>query len=94
MGTLKTQKYSVRYTIENGIVVLDDIEVKKPYRRSGYGKQAMQRFMDKFSGRKIELHAFALDQDTSTDKLVCFYEKFGFEVVEGSELTGYEMRNY
>ena len=94
MGTLKTKKYSVRYTIENNIVVLDDIEVQKQYRGQGYGKKAMQRFMDKFTGRKIELHAFALDQDTITEKLVLFYEKFGFEIVEGSERTGYEMRNY
>ncbi len=94
MGAIKTKKYSIDYTIDGDVVVLDNLEVKKEFRGKGLGKKAMIRFIIKFIGWKMELHAYAQDEETSTERLVSFYKKFGFEVVEGSELSGYEMCNY
>lgn len=89
---MKTQKYSIQYSIENGIVILENIEVKNEYRGKGWGKKAMQRFIKMFKGKTIELHAYPQDEKTNIEKLVAFYESFGFEVVCGSESIGYEMK--
>jgi ribosomal protein S18 acetylase RimI-like enzyme len=94
MGAIKTKKYSIEYTIDGDMVVLDYLEVKKEFRGKGWGEKAMIRFIKKFMGWKIELHAYPQDYETSTERLVSFYKKFGFEVVIGSELSGYEMCNY
>lgn len=94
MATLKTKKYKLVYSIEEGIVILDHLEVQKEFRGKGIANSAMKRFMKKFSGRNIELHAYGQDEITVTEKLVKFYEKFGFQIVCGDESFGYEMKNY
>lgn len=94
MATISTKKYKVTYSIEDGVVILDNIEVNPSHRGQGVGTSAMHRFMKKFSGRNIELHAYAQDDTTDTNKLVTFYEKFGFSVVCGEESYGFEMKNY
>lgn len=94
MSTIKTNKYQITSHIENGIVILDNIEVIQKHRGNGVGLLAMQRFMNKYKSRKIELHAYAQDELTSTNKLVDFYTKFGFSVVCGNETIGYEMNNF
>lgn len=94
MSNITTKKYSISYSIEDGIVILDNIKVESEYRGQGIGKKAMERFMKKFSGRDIELHAYAQDEQTDTIRLVEFYKKFGFEVVCGEESYGFEMKNY
>ena len=52
----------------------------------------MQRFIKICNGKTIELHAYPQDEQTNMEKLVAFYETFGFEVVCGSESMGYEMK--
>jgi ribosomal protein S18 acetylase RimI-like enzyme len=92
MTTIRTNKYIIEYEIEDDIIILHNLEVFEEYRGKGWGEKAMQRFMNKFSGRKIELHAYAQDDTTDTNRLVEFYEKFNFEVVTGCEEYGYEMK--
>ena len=94
MATIKTKKYILKYSIEEGIIILDNINVNPVYRGKGVATSAMNRFMKKFKGRKIELHAYAQDNATSTERLVSFYEKFGFSVECGELSYGYEMKNY
>ena len=92
MARIQTQKYYIDYKIEDGIVILDMLQVKNEHRNKGIAIKAMQSFINKFKGRTIELHAYPQDNTTTLDKLVNFYEKFGFDVVCGSELSGYEMK--
>lgn len=91
MPSIITKKYKLVYTIEEGVVLLDLLEVDTAHRCKGVGTRAMQRFLNKFKNRHIELHAYAQDECTDTNKLVSFYEKFGFSVVCGCEKFGYEM---
>lgn len=88
---MKTQKYTLTHHVEDGIVILDNIEVYSQYRGKGIAKKAMQRFLKKFNARKIELHAYPQDEQTDIFKLVDFYKSFGFSVDCGSPLIGYQM---
>ena len=94
MPKIITKKYELTYLIEDEIVILDNIYVDPIYRGKGIGISAMNRFVKKFSNRKIELHAYAQDDLTCTKKLVSFYEKFGFSVKCGELSYGFEMTNY
>jgi ribosomal protein S18 acetylase RimI-like enzyme len=88
----KTNKYTIDYDIEDDVIILNNIEVLQEYRNCGWGRKAMEKFMDEFGDRKIELHAYAQDETTDTNRLVEFYESFGFEVVTGCEEWGFEMK--
>lgn len=80
MGQIKTKKYQIEWTIdENGVVILDTMYVHDEYKGMGVATKMMQRFVDRFSHRDIELVANPLDDDTDLDRLVSFYERFGFE---------------
>jgi GNAT superfamily N-acetyltransferase len=87
-------KYEISSYEENGVVVLDYIHVEQQHRNKGIGTIAMMSFLSKNKGKKIELHAYPQDETTDVFKLVEFYEKFGFDVVCGSEDSGFEMKNY
>ncbi len=94
MATIKTKKYSLSYSIEDGIVCLNLISVIDSERGKGIGRKAMNRFMKKFEAKDIELHAYPQDEKTDLKKLLCFYESFGFRVTCGDDSFGFEMKNY
>jgi ribosomal protein S18 acetylase RimI-like enzyme len=87
------QKFTIEYHEEDGIIILDNIEVNPEFRGQGVATIAMTEFMKKFRGEKIELHAYPQDKTTSIERLVDFYRKFGFETVCGDDSIGYEMNN-
>ncbi|HEY1046914.1 MAG TPA: GNAT family N-acetyltransferase, partial [Bacteroidia bacterium] len=88
----KNSQGKLNYSIENGVVVLDMIEVNAESRCKGVASKLMTKFINKFNNREIELHAYPQDELTTIDRLVVFYEKFGFEVECGSESIGFEMK--
>lgn len=88
---MKTNKYTLSYHIENGVVILDNINVFPEYRGKGIATKAIQRFLNKFKNRKIELHAYPQDEQTNISMLVKLYESFGFIVDCGSDSIGYQM---
>jgi len=93
MTRIQRKKYHLDYYTENGNVIIDMLTVYPEYRNQGVATKAMTFFNKKFAGKNCELHAFGQEIDTDTNRLVSFYEKFGFEVVAGSEEIGFEMKN-
>ena len=88
MGQIKTKKYQIEWTVEaEGCVILDSMFVQDEHKGKGIATKMMQRFVDRFSHRDIELVAMPLDDDTDLERLVNFYERFGFEedADQGSE---------
>ena len=80
MGQIKTKKYEIEWTVEeDGIVILHSMFVHDQYKGKGIATKMMQRFVNRFSHRDIELVANPLDDDTDLERLVNFYERFGFE---------------
>jgi len=79
------------YTIEDDVVILESLEVAPEHRGKGLAKKFMKEFIDKFKNQRIELHAYAQDESTSTERLVEFYKSLGFDVVCGDESCGYSM---
>jgi len=74
-----------------GKIILENIEIKKEFRGKGKASELMIQFINKFSDKIIELCACAQDDDTDTDRLVEFYESFGFINNGGDDWIGYDM---
>jgi ribosomal protein S18 acetylase RimI-like enzyme len=91
MATIKNKSYVINYHSENGVVILDMIEVDEKLRGKGIAKKAMERFLNMHKGKTIELHAYPQDDSTDLQRLVDLYTSFGFEIQCGSEGIGYEM---
>ena len=98
MPTLKTKKYKITWSMYEDEIVLEMLRVEPEHRGKGIATQVMNRWMNKFRGKRerISLHAFPQDfnKETFADdlvNLVKFYEKFGFEIQHGDENMGYEM---
>ena len=90
---IKYQNCEIKYSREDDILVIDNIQVPQDKRNKGYAKRAMKKFINRYKNENIELHAYAQDEQTNTKKLVNFYESFGFDVVCGDDSNGYEMKN-
>ena len=92
MATIKTSNGKLSYTIECGVVVLDNIIVDEQSRNQGVASKLMGKLLARFKNKTIELHAYPQDDTTTIDKLIVFYQKFGFQITCGSDATGYEMK--
>lgn len=88
-----TGKCTITYSRQEDEIVIDMIEVDSNNRRKGFARKAMLAFMKKNYGKIISLHAFGQDSSTYTNKLVEFYKSFGFDVVAGNNIFGFEMQN-
>jgi ribosomal protein S18 acetylase RimI-like enzyme len=77
--------------LENGNLVIENIFVPNELRGQGIAKKMMQELIENNKNIDIELHAYPQDEQTDINKLVEFYESFGFEIIGGSEDWGFEM---
>jgi hypothetical protein len=91
MATLTYLDCTITYSVEESCIILDNIDVPVHARGNGQAKAAMTEFMSKFEGHRVELHAYPQDDETDVNRLVSFYERFGFKVATGDDEDGYEM---
>tara|TARA_R110000772_G_scaffold233800_2_gene345370 strand:- start:7318 stop:7584 length:267 start_codon:yes stop_codon:yes gene_type:complete len=76
---------------ENGKIVIENIFVPKELRGQGIARKIMQELIENNKSVTIELHAYPQDEETELEKLVNFYESFGFQIECGDDFSGYEM---
>ena len=88
---MKTNTCLIECHYENDILIIDNIATPLEDRGKGYAKATLQYLINSNKGKQIELHAYPQDEFTNVFRLVDFYESFGFQVVAGSELSGFEM---
>jgi GNAT superfamily N-acetyltransferase len=79
---IKLGHATASYAIKNGVMEIYSVRVPQRYRRQGQAKAIMQHLI-KIAEQKIipiKLLASPLDKRTNTNKLVRFYQQFGFKL--------------
>lgn len=89
--SFKIKNCEIKYSIEDDIVIIDNIEVSLNQRGKGLAKQTLSLFLKKFSDYRIEGHAYPQDKNTDMDKLLHFYQSMGFKVGSGDNKYGWEI---
>jgi ribosomal protein S18 acetylase RimI-like enzyme len=87
----KSKNCKIKYSVEDGVVIIENLEVAKKYRGQGFAKQGLTEFLKKNMGRRIEGHCYPQDNETSLDRLLEFYKSFGFKVGSGDDNYGWEI---
>ena len=94
-GKIYLKDGEIKYSVEDGIMIIDDIDVKT--QKQGTGTKLMsevENVADSLGVDKIELGAFPQNKSITSDALKDFYENLGYEVVDSYPFEGqmyYEM---
>jgi len=95
MRTYKKDYWYIEYTIEDGVVILEKIEIKKDKRGQWLWSELLKEWennIEEEGYKRIELCAYPQDNETTLEMLKEFYENNWYEIEydTGTEILFYK----
>ena len=81
-GLLSDEQYDDLFE-DKLFVIIENIKINPEYQKNGLGKELMNKALELISSKNIKLislNASPLNNQINSDKLLLFYQKFGFKI--------------